>query len=317
MLLAARGLRRRFGKVTAVDNLDLTLRAGEVFGFLGVNGAGKTTTIRMLMGIIARDAGELELFGEPTARTTIEQKRRIGYVSQEQAFYPWMTCAKLGKFVGGFYPTWDVGEFARLVRIFALPPDRKAAELSGGMRLKLALALALAHHPELLIFDEPTAGLDPMARREFLDLVKAHGRGAGRGMLFSSHLVDEVQRLAGRVGILHGGQMRYEGSLSQLLASVRRVHTRAPGSRGELFQWARARRGGVSAGAGGLAAPTPPVLPAGGRVLQELTGTNGREWVVMAPPEAWSSGLTEHAVVEPLSLEDIFLAVVGAQSAAA
>jgi ABC-2 type transport system ATP-binding protein len=298
VLLAARGLRRRFGKVTAVDNLDLTLRAGEVFGFLGVNGAGKTTTIRMLMGIIARDAGELELFGEPTARTTIEQKRRIGYVSQEQAFYPWMTCAKLGKFVGGFYPTWDVGEFARLVRIFALPPDRKAAELSGGMRLKLALALALAHHPELLIFDEPTAGLDPMARREFLDLVKAHGRGAGRGMLFSSHLVDE-------------------GSLSQLLASVRRVHTRAPGSRGELFQWARARRGGVSAGAGGLAAPTPPVLPAGGRVLQELTGTNGREWVVMAPPEAWSSGLTEHAVVEPLSLEDIFLAVVGAQSAAA
>lgn len=317
MLLSARGLCRRFGRVTAVDGLNLTVRAGEVFGFLGVNGAGKTTTIRMLMGIIARDAGELELFGEPTARTTLGQKRRIGYVSQEQNFYPWMTCAGLGKFVGGFYPTWDAGEFARLLRTFALPPERKASDLSGGMRLKLGLALALAHRPELLICDEPTAGLDPVARREFLDLVQAHGRGAGRAMLFSSHLIDEVQRLAGRVGIIHAGRMRYEGSLSGLLASVRRVRARAPDSRGDLFQWARARRGAPSGGASEATAPSPPELPAGGRVLREQSGAGGREWVVMAPPEAWTSELHDHAEVEPLSLEDIFLALVGAEPAAA
>lgn len=317
MLLSARGLRRRFGKVTAVDGLDLTVRAGEVFGFLGVNGAGKTTTIRMLMGIIARDAGELELFGEPTARTTLGQKQRIGYVSQEQNFYPWMSCAALGKFVGGFYPTWDADEFARLLRIFALPPERKSADLSGGMRLKLGLALALAHRPELLIFDEPTAGLDPVARREFLDLVQEHGRGAGRAMLFSSHLIDEVQRLAGRVGILHAGRMRYEGSLAELLTSVRCVRERPPSTRSEVFQWARARRGATSTGASGPAAPRRPALPVGGRVLHERTGASGREWVVMAPPAAWTSDLCEHAVVEPLSLEDIFLAVVRAESAAA
>ena len=317
MVLSATGLRRRFGKVTAVDGLDLTVRAGEVYGFLGVNGAGKTTTIRMLMGIIARDAGALELFGEPTERTTLEQKRRIGYVSQEQNFYPWMTCAGLGKFVGGFYPTWDAEEFARLLRIFLLPPERKASELSGGMRLKLALALALAHRPELLIFDEPTAGLDPVARREFLDLVQAHGREAGRAMLFSSHLIDEVQRLAGRVGILHAGRMRYEGSLSDLLASVRRVRVRAPTTRGDLMQWARSRRGAAVGGSSGTAGPTQPAFPTGARVLQEKQGAAGREWVVMAPPAAWNSDICNSAVVEAMSLEDIFISVVGAEPVAA
>lgn len=305
MLLRAFGLRRRFGKVTAVDGLDLTVRAGEVFGFLGVNGAGKTTTLRMLMGVIARDAGELELFGEPTARTTLMQKQRIGYVSQEQNFYPWMTCAALGKFVGGFYPTWDAEEFARLLRTFSLPPERKSSELSGGMRLKLGLALALAHRPELLIFDEPTAGLDPVARREFLELVQAHGQGAGRAMLFSSHLIDEVQRLAGRVGIIHAGRMRYEGRVEELLASVRRVRLAAPSARGDMMQWARARRGPLPSAAESPAPPRPE-LPLGGRVLREETGDTGRAWLVMAAPSAWDDYI---GPAEAVTLEDIFIAL--------
>lgn len=309
MLLAARGLRRSFGKVTAVDGLDLTVRAGEVYGFLGINGAGKTTTIRMLMGIIARDAGELELFGERTDRTTLAQKQRIGYVSQEQNFYSWMTCNALGKFVGGFYPNWDAEHFASLLRVFSLPPERKASELSGGMRLKLALALALAHRPELMIFDEPTAGLDPVARREFLELVQAHGRQAGRALLFSSHLIDEVQRLAGRVGILHAGRMRYEGSLSDLIASVRRVRLAAPTTRDDVMQWARARRGAATG--------SPPTFPAGSRVLQEKVGEAGREWIVMAPPAAWAEDRCVGAVSEAMSLEDIFIAVATAGNHAA
>src|SRR6266702_4752881 len=100
-LLEVRGLRRSFGKVPAVDSIDLTVRQGEIYGFLGVNGAGKTTTIRLLMGIIKADNGSLELLGEKTRRTTIQQKQSIGYVSQEQTFYPWMTCRALGRFVGG------------------------------------------------------------------------------------------------------------------------------------------------------------------------------------------------------------------------
>jgi ABC-2 type transport system ATP-binding protein len=106
LVLRTTGLRRSFGKVRAVDGLDLTVRAGEIYGFLGRNGAGKTTTIRMLMGIIKPESGTIGLLGTTASRTTIDQKRRIGYVSQEPAFYPWMSARKLGKFVGGLYPTW-------------------------------------------------------------------------------------------------------------------------------------------------------------------------------------------------------------------
>src|SRR5436190_5444215 len=189
VVLRACGLKRVFGKVSAVDGLDLTVHAGEIYGFLGVNGAGKTTAIRILMGIIKCDAGTLELLGKTTRRTTIQQKQSIGYVSQEQTFYPWMTCRSLGRFVGGLYPSWDATEFERLIRLLDLPLDRKASQLSGGMRVKLALALALASRPALLILDEPTSGLDPVARREFLELIKRQAREHSRTTLFSSHLI--------------------------------------------------------------------------------------------------------------------------------
>src|SRR5262245_22573240 len=116
-VLRTRGLARSFGRVNAVDGLDLNVRAGEIYGFLGVNGAGKTTTIRMLMGIIKPGGGTIELLGQSTRRTTIRQKQSIGYVSQEQTFYPWMTCQRLGRFVGGLYPTWDAKEFDRLLQV--------------------------------------------------------------------------------------------------------------------------------------------------------------------------------------------------------
>ena len=124
-VLEVRGLRRHFGKVPAVDGIDLTVREGEIYGFLGINGAGKTTTIRALMGIIATEAGTISLLGETTRRTSVAQKRRIGYVSQEQNFYPWMKCHALGKFVGAFYPTWDAAEFARLLSVLEVPAERR------------------------------------------------------------------------------------------------------------------------------------------------------------------------------------------------
>jgi ABC-2 type transport system ATP-binding protein len=221
VVLRALGLRRNFGKVTAVDGLDLTVRAGEIYGFLGVNGAGKTTAIRLFMGILKADGGTLELLGEATRRTSIRQKQSIGYVSQEQTFYPWMTCRMLGRFVGGLYPSWDAAEFERLLGVLDLPPDRKASQLSGGMRVKLALALALAPRPPLLILDEPTSGLDPLARREFLDIIQRETREHGRTTFFSSHIIGEIERVADRVGIVHRGRMRFEGSLAELKASVR------------------------------------------------------------------------------------------------
>ncbi|HET7132717.1 MAG TPA: ABC transporter ATP-binding protein, partial [Gammaproteobacteria bacterium] len=122
----------RYGRVRALDGLSLAVPRGEIYGFLGRNGAGKTTTLRVLMGIVRADGGSIELFGETMRRVSVATKRGIGYVSQEQTFYPWMTPRQLGRFVKAFYPTWDDAEYARLLRVLDVPPDRRTAQLSGG-----------------------------------------------------------------------------------------------------------------------------------------------------------------------------------------
>jgi ABC-2 type transport system ATP-binding protein len=228
-VLQTHDLSLSYGRLRAVDRLNIRVDQGEIYGFLGRNGAGKTTTIRMLMGVIRPDAGRIELLGFRGKRIGIKQKRRIGYVSQEQHFYPWMTCRVLGDFVSGFYPTWDRAEFDRLLSVLDVPPNRRVSHLSGGMRVKLALALALAHHPPILILDEPTSGLDPVARREFLEIVRRQARKHQRTTFFSSHLVDEVERVADRVGIVHHGRLQYEGSVQSLRDCVRKVVYGHPG----------------------------------------------------------------------------------------
>ena len=139
-ILTTRSLVRSYGDMRAVDGLDLTVRAGEVYGFLGRNGAGKTTTIRMLMGIVRADAGTIGILGSTVSRPTVAHKKLIGYVAQEQHFYPWMTCRQVVDFVRGFYDHWDERELARLFHVFQLPPDRKVSQLSQGMRMRLALS---------------------------------------------------------------------------------------------------------------------------------------------------------------------------------
>ena len=284
-ILEVRGLQRHFGKVPAVDGVDLTVSEGQIYGFLGVNGAGKTTTIRLLLGIIAAEAGTISLLGETTRRTSVAQKQRIGYVSQEQNFYPWMTCQSLGRFVGAFYPTWDAAEFSRLLEVLGVPVERRVSQLSGGMRAKLALALALAPRPAVLILDEPTASLDPLARREFMQLIVAQARQHRRTTFFSSHLIDEVERCADCVGIIHDGRMRFEGSLDGLRATVRRLR---------------------------VAARADFVPPPEFERWHEETLDDIRTWVLRAPQEQWTAlMLPADARVEFLSLEDAFIACVG------
>jgi ABC-2 type transport system ATP-binding protein len=287
VVLRTTGLKKHFGQMAALDGVDLTVREGEIYGFLGRNGAGKTTTIRALIGILAPDEGEMELLGRSVRRVDVKTKQRIGYVSQEPHCYPWMTARALGQFVSGFYPTWDATEYDRLLRALDLPADRRFSQLSGGMQMKLSLALALAHRPALLILDEPTAGLDPVARREFLELIASQARNHGRTTFFSTHLIDEVERVADRVGIIDRGRMRYEGGLAELRGEVKRVRT-DPGA-------------------------TPPVLAPAFQLLRDESVADATAVVFRAPAVAWAEvKLEPSSRIEEMSLEDIFLAFAAA-----
>lgn len=292
-LLATKGLVKSFGSFQVLHGLDLSVREGQVYGFLGRNGAGKTTTIQILMGIQRPDRGALAYFGEQRQAPRVADKQLIGYVSQEQFFYPWMSCRNLGLFVSRFYPSWDMPYFARLLDTFSLPSKRKVVNLSQGMRVKLALALALAHRPKILILDEPTAGLDPAARREFLDIVNDQAERDHRTTLFSSHIVEEVERIADRVGILREGVLCFQGSPDQLAAEVRQIVLHEP-----LRPDATLRLKKLRSEAG----------HAGFRVLHE-NPRNG-SLVMRAKPDLWQRWLAgRHETQVKLSLEDIFLAL--------
>jgi ABC-2 type transport system ATP-binding protein len=222
-VIRLRGLVKRYGAVEALRGLDLDVRPGQVYGFLGRNGAGKSTALRIIMGITLPTAGDVQIFGRQLRGEDPGVRRRIGYVAQEQAFYGWMTPLGLGRFVSGFYPTWQDAEYRRLLGLLEIPADRRIQTFSGGTHAKLALAVALAHQPELLVLDEPTAGMDAVARREFLELVRLQAERTGRTTLFSSHLIDEVELAADTVGIIDGGRLLWQGPAGTLQAQFRRL----------------------------------------------------------------------------------------------
>ncbi len=222
-VITVRGLSKRYGKHGANSDLDLSVTKGEVYGFLGPNGAGKSTTIRVLMGITKPSGGEVSVLGRSVRGDVVALRQRIGYVAQEQSFYGYMTAAALARFVRGFYPTWDEAEWRRVTRLLELPLDVVIDNMSGGTRVKVALGLALAHRPELLLLDEPTAGLDPVARREFLEIVRDDHRAHGRTTFFSTHLVDEIELIAPRLAVIDAGRTAFEGEVTSLRDRVRRL----------------------------------------------------------------------------------------------
>jgi ABC-2 type transport system ATP-binding protein len=214
---------KRYRGQVAVDRLTLDVPAGSVFGLLGENGAGKTTTIQSLLGLIAPNEGRVETLGLDPIRQSLEVRRRVGYVPEQANLYDWMTVAEIGWFAAGFHPEPGRGpgpyleRYRGIVEGFTLPLDRKMRQLSKGMRAKVALALALASAPELLILDEPTSGLDLLVRRDFLESM-VDLAGEGRTVLLSSHQVTEVERVASHVALLHQGRLILAEPLDDLRA---------------------------------------------------------------------------------------------------
>ncbi|HPM23032.1 MAG TPA: ABC transporter ATP-binding protein [Phycisphaerae bacterium] len=217
------GLTRRFGRTLAVDNLNLTVRAGSVFGFIGPNGAGKSTTIRMLIGVLSPTAGRARLLGQDVGPRAEGLKHRVGYVPELHFMYRWMRASEVIAFCRTFYPTWNDQFCGELLDIFELDPRRRIKQLSKGMVAKLALLLAVAHEPELLILDEPTSGLDPLMREEFLDGVLRTICARQRTVLFSSHTLSDVQRLADEVGIICNGRLLAHCPTDELLTDTKRI----------------------------------------------------------------------------------------------
>ncbi|MEE0845390.1 MAG: ABC transporter ATP-binding protein [Eggerthellaceae bacterium] len=214
-LIDAHGLTKRYGGATVLDDVSLAVPAGCVVGLIGANGAGKTTAIRALMGLMELDAGEALLFGEPFGPHADDArarrlKRRIGVVFDTCPFIGDLPVKTAATIMKASFPAWKQGLFEDLLRRFALDPKKKIKDLSRGMGMKLQLACALAHEPDLLVLDEATAGLDPMARDEILDLLRAFMADEGRGILISSHITTDLEKIADRIVCIDQGRIAFD-----------------------------------------------------------------------------------------------------------
>jgi ABC-2 type transport system ATP-binding protein len=216
--IEVRALGKSFGRTRALDGLDLTVRTGEVHAFLGPNGAGKTTTIRILLGLLRKDSGEASLLGGDPWRDAVALHARLAYVPGDVTLWPSLTGGEIIDLLGRLRGPGSVLDPKRkqaLIERFALDPAKKARAYSKGNRQKVALIAALASDAELLIFDEPTAGLDPLMEATFRDCVQDERR-RGRTVLLSSHILAEAEALSDRVTIIRDGRAAETGTLAEL-----------------------------------------------------------------------------------------------------
>jgi ABC-2 type transport system ATP-binding protein len=214
---------RKTYRFFTLDDLSLDLEPGQVMGFVGPNGAGKSTTIRLAMGMIAPDAGEIRVLGQPMPESQAIAKRDIGYVSAEMKLLPRATLGWHMDFVKSIYPDWDGGYAAQLVKRFNLRPEQNARSLSLGEHVKAVLLLALARRPRLLILDEPTTGLDPVARHEVISEFMDVLRDDRRSILFSSHNTVDVERISDRITFIDRGRMVESSDKEDFLDRWRRI----------------------------------------------------------------------------------------------
>jgi ABC-2 type transport system ATP-binding protein len=293
-VLAFEGIHRAYEDGEDVlTGVGFAVSKGEVVGLLGKNGAGKTTLIRIAMGMLEPQRGSVRVFGLDPRERPLEVKRRVGYVSEDQILPPFLTVAEVVDIHRGLFPSWDDGMAAELGSRFGLAPTVRIKKLSKGQARQVALMCAVSHRPELLLLDEPAGGLDPAARREFLETSIRLLNEEGTTILFSSHYMQDVERMAGRVVMLHDGGVLIDDELDAL----REAHTLAvvPCDSGATPERIRAIDGclGVRERSDGLHAVF--ALPPGeacGRIERELHAA---------------------ANCRSIALEDMFIELVGGQ----
>jgi ABC-2 type transport system ATP-binding protein len=252
-VVAITGLARRFGSKLALDDVSLYVPKGSVFGLVGENGAGKTTLIKHILGLLRAEAGTVRVFGLDPVAEPVQVLGGIGYLSEQPDLPGWMRVDELLRYTQAFYPGWDAAYAERLRAQFGLDPRARLKTLSKGQQAKAGLLTAQAHRPKLLLLDEPSSGLDPIVRRDILEAVIRTVSDEGRTVFFSSHLLEEIERVSDHIAMLHQGKLVLCGSLDEIKRQHRRVTLRFASS-----------------------LSIPPVVPGG----LSVTGS-GKEWVVM------------------------------------
>ncbi len=205
-------------------NINLRVEENSVVGLIGHNGAGKSTLIKSILGLVKRDAGEINFRGALNTGRIQDVRAFCGYVPESLTYYEWMTVGRLLKFISGYYRSWDEALSRRLLNRYDLDSNKEIKRLSKGMRAKLALIISLSHRPPLLLLDEPTSGLDPVMKYNFLQEVREVIReGTTQAVIISSHILGEIEQVADRIVILKKGQITYEETTSDLLQKWSKV----------------------------------------------------------------------------------------------
>jgi ABC-2 type transport system ATP-binding protein len=305
MVLECRGLVRRFGARTAVDDVTFSIGAGETFGLLGPNGAGKTTTISMACGLLRPDAGEVLVAGHPMHPKAIEAKAAIGLVPQDIALYPDLTARENLRFFGrlqrlaGAELASRVDEVLEVIGL-ADRADERVETYSGGMMRRANIGVGLLHRPQLLVLDEPTVGVDPQSRNAILESVEALA-GSGLSVLYTTHYMEEAERLCDRIAIIDAGRIVAEGTRRELidrLGEGDRIEVTGSGDLDALVRVARSLPGVLAAERADRSV-----------AVQATDGPSVLAAVVTAAQQAGVS-ISDLAVVQP-DLEDVFLRLTG------
>jgi len=295
-VLEFQNIHRAFRRgVDVLKGISFSIEAGEVVGLVGRNGAGKTTLIRIAMGMIEAQQGSVRVFGLDPRKDALEVKRRIGYVSEDQILPEFLTVAEVIRLHRGLFPAWDDLMEREIRDRFRLSPGTRIRSLSRGQARQVALLCAVAHRPELLLLDEPAGGLDPAARREFLETSIRLLNETGTAILFSSHYMSDMERMAGRIVMIEEGSLLIDSALDD-------IH--------EKFSLALIPRGDGSRRANLSALPSTLSVRERGDVLRAVFRLDPGECRVLLESQC---GIND-AVCTAIGLEDMFVELVGGRS---